>query len=664
MKTFRKILIANRGEIASRIIKAAKELNIKTVAIYSEQDASLDFVIDADESVLLIGETITETYLNSGQIIKIAKEYQVDAIHPGYGFLSEISGFAEKCIQNNIVFIGPAPESIRQMGDKLESRKIALEYGLPVLPVTTGEPEKILKLKNKLTYPVLIKASAGGGGKGMKIIYSPEELKEAIWIAKQQAKNYFGDDTIYLERYLKKPKHIEVQVFGDDFGNYVHLFERECSIQRRHQKIIEETPSPTITEDLRNKITSAALELIKRINYKNAGTVEFLVQDNEFYFLEMNTRIQVEHPVTEETTGIDLVKEQISVAAGNPLSFSQEEIQIKNHSIECRIYAEDPKNDFRPSPGKIINNILPKNQFCRIDTICTKNKFTISSDFDPMITKLVTSAASRKEAINKMDRALSEYNIHGIKNNVAYLREIIRKKNFINGKTDTTYINNHHQTLINSIKSQKTKIPKSIPLLGTYLYLFNKKRKHNNIWDTIGRWRAFDIIHGKINGVNNQCKIISLSDNILRIFEEEKVIDLEYVADKNHYVEIINNKKKYRCIISRHKQNTLFEVTVDGFNFIVDRSDLLEDCSQKEYLSKRKDDSSLNNGYIKSPLHGKAIKINYKNGDKVNKGDTVLIIESMKTENKIIAEHDGIISDFSVSEGEQIKGEQLLLRLL
>lgn len=664
MKIFKKILIANRGEIASRVIRAARELNIRTVAIYSKQDADFDFVKDADEAVELSGESIAGTYLNADQLIEIAKKYNVDAIHPGYGFLSENAEFARKCISNNIIFIGPDADSIEQMGDKLQARRIAESAQVPVLESITGETEDILKIKNKLSYPLMIKASAGGGGKGMKVITQPNELEEALWVSKKQALAYFGNDEIYLERYLENPKHIEVQVFGDNFGNHVHLFERECSIQRRHQKIIEESPSPNISEDLRNALTTAALRLVKKINYKNAGTIEFLVQDNAFFFLEMNTRIQVEHPVTEETTGIDLVKEQIRVAQGKPLSFVQKDIKIKGRAIQCRIYAEDPVNGFTPSPGEIICNVLPKTDFYRIDTICHQDKFIVPSDFDPMLSKLITSDKTRLGAIKKMDKALSEYVIHGIRNNVSYLNQIVRDRDFIEGKTNNKYIENHHKELIDSIHEQKGKIPLYLPLIATFLFKANSVSTTKNIWEKIGRWKAIDTITGIINDKKVQCSVVSNDIKSLKLFVDDQFIYLKYSLVENNRMLITYKSEFYQCIVSRYKQNNLFEVNVRDLNFIVERNDLLRERSLDEYLSDRKNDSSTkSNGFIKSPLNGKAIKVNFKNGDKVVKGDTLLVIESMKTENKIIAEREGVISELSVLEGEQVKGDQLLLRV-
>lgn len=664
MKVFRKILIANRGEIASRILKAAKELNLKTVAVYAAQDAHLDYVNKADEAVLLHGDSISDTYLNISQIISIAKNLNVDAIHPGYGFLSENTEFARACYSNDIIFIGPDAEAIEKMGDKLEARKLAEELQIPVLSAITGNPGEIIKKKQELSYPLLIKASAGGGGKGMKVVRSAYELEDAVWISKQQAEAYFGNDTIYLERYLENPKHIEIQVFGDDFGNYIHLFERECSVQRRHQKIIEESPSPGITGALREKLTNAALKLIKKINYKNAGTVEFLVQGNDFYFLEMNTRIQVEHPVTEESTGIDLVKEQFNIAQGKPLSFAQEEIAIQRHSIQCRIYAEDPENDFRPSPGEIIYNSLPDSSLCRIDTISNNCNFIVPSDYDPMLTKLIVSGQSREEAIKKMGQALSEYTIQGVKHNITYLQQIFSESDFKKGKIDTNYVSKYHKHLIEGINNRKSEIQLFIPLLATYLFQSENNNERKNIWNLIGKWRTINVISGTTDNEHLQAVIVSSDDKSLKIRIDKLVHEINFKKHSHHRIDIQWNDKSFLCIVSRYKQNNLFEVTVNGFYFVIERNDILKQRSLDEYLSEKINHSSIkSNGFVKSPLNGKAIRVNFKNGDKVIKGDVLLVIESMKTENKIIAEHEGTISELSVLEGEQVKGEQLLLKL-
>jgi acetyl-CoA carboxylase biotin carboxylase subunit len=450
---FKKILIANRGEIALRIIRACKDLGIISAAIYSEADKKSLHTRYADEAYLIGPPQSNESYLNKEKIIQLAKNIQADAIHPGYGFFAENAEFIETVEKSGICFIGPSYESVKMMGSKTAARQLMKKNNVPIVPGTTeaiSSASEGMILAKEIGYPVLLKASAGGGGKGMRKISNEKEFVSAFEATKREALKAFADDSIYIEKFIENPKHIEVQVIADKFGNYRHIFERECSIQRRHQKIIEEAPSSFIDDLTRQKITTAAINAAKACDYFNAGTVEFLMDNNRnFYFLEMNTRLQVEHPVTELISGVDLVAEQISIASGNNVSFKQDELKIDGYAVECRIYAEDSFNGFLPSTGIIEHYNQPSGPNVRVDSGCASGS-EISIYYDPMISKLITWGNTRKEALNKMYRALSEYYISGVTTNLDFLKIIIRHQDFISGNYDINFIENNLSTLMKS----------------------------------------------------------------------------------------------------------------------------------------------------------------------------------------------------------------------
>lgn len=438
-----KILIANRGEIAVRIIRACKEMNIKTVAVYSEVDKDALHTRLADEAICIGPGVASKSYLNIKNIITAVYVTKSNSIHPGFGFLAENSNFAKICEESNIKFIGPKAEVIDLLGNKVKAKNMMKNAGIPVIPGSNGSVntlEDAIEISEKIGYPVIIKASAGGGGKGIRVANTADELENAYEIVKQEAKNSFNDDEIYIEKCIQNPRHIEIQILADEHGNVVHLGERDCTIQRNHQKIIEETPSPVIDDKLRKKMGEDAIKVAKTAGYSSCGTVEFLVdKDGNYYFMEMNTRIQVEHPITEMRTGIDIVKEQIKIAAGEELKYKQKDIKFKGHSIECRINAENPSKNFRPCPGKIEGLHLPGGNGIRIDT-AIYDGYVIPSSYDSMIAKIITYGSTRNEAISKMKRALEEVVIEGIETNRDFLLEIINNLNFIRGKYDTSFI--------------------------------------------------------------------------------------------------------------------------------------------------------------------------------------------------------------------------------
>jgi acetyl-CoA carboxylase biotin carboxylase subunit len=442
---FRKILIANRGEIALRIIWACRELGIKTVAVHSTADSDSLHVKFADEDVCIGPPQNKESYLNVSAVISAAEITSAEAVHPGYGFLAESAHFAEVCRECGLTFIGPDPEVIRRMGDKAAARATMIEAGVPTLPGSDGvldDVEHAAEIAEQVGYPVLIKASAGGGGRGMRIVHAPDELEQNFNSASQESEAAFGVPDLYLEKYLLEPRHIEFQVLSDTHGNHVHLFERECSIQRRHQKLLEESPSTALDDDLRARMAEAAIRACKAVDYVNAGTIEFLLDvHRDFYFIEMNTRIQVEHPVTEMVTGIDLIKEQIRIAAGEPISFTQDEVRVTGHAIECRINAEDPET-FAPSPGKIVTFHPPGGPGIRVDTAAHAEAM-ISPYYDSMIAKVIARGNTRGEAILRMRRAMESFVVEGIRTNVKLQQRIVTDEDFVRGRLSTAFMDRY-----------------------------------------------------------------------------------------------------------------------------------------------------------------------------------------------------------------------------
>ena len=443
---FKKVLIANRGEIAVRIIRACRELGIRCVAIYSTADRNALHAQIADEAICIGPPATKDSYLNMNAIMQAALNTGAEAIHPGFGFLSENAEFARLCEANGIAFIGPSYKSIEMLGDKAAAKETMAAAGVPVIPGSEGavsSVEEAAEVAEKAGYPVLVKASAGGGGRGIRRVDSPEELEEQMTAAQQEAKNFFGDDAVYIEKFLINPHHVEIQIIADKHGNYIYLGERDCSMQRRNQKVLEECPSPIVDEKLRKRMGEAAVTAAKQCGYYNAGTIEFLVDENrDFYFMEMNTRIQVEHPITEEVTGFDLVKAQIEVAADLPLSVSQDDIELRGHAIECRINAENPDFNFRPSPGTITALYMPGGPGIRIDGAVYQG-YTITPYYDSMISKLIAHGSDREDAINKMKWALSEFIVEGVDTNIDFQLEIIKNSDFRSGNYDIGFLNRY-----------------------------------------------------------------------------------------------------------------------------------------------------------------------------------------------------------------------------
>ncbi len=494
---FKKILIANRGEIAVRVMRAAREMGIETVAVYHEVDIAQPFVHYADCAYKLEAATPKNAYLDIEQIIEVAQKSGSEAIHPGYGFLSENAEFARACGDAGIKFIGPPPDAIVDMGNKTRARQIMSDAGVPIVPGTKEQitdMDKAREIAELLRYPVLLKAAAGGGGKGMRRIDREEDLEEGFQAAQREAINAFGDDVIYMEKYIENPKHIEIQLIADQHGNYVHLGERDCSIQRRHQKLIEECPSTVLDDDLRSQMGEVAIQAARAVNYFNAGTVEFLFDKNrEFYFLEMNTRLQVEHPVTEMVTRINLAKEQIRVAAGERLTFTQEDIKWTGHSIECRINAEDSFDNFMPATGKIKYLREPGGFSVRVDS-GVESGSEVSVHFDPMLAKLIVWGKNREKAIERMERALKNYVIKGVKTTIPFEIAVMRNSIFREGYFDTSFIEKHFD--MNVLEEMKAEYEETVAALAAFgfqkLKIKSKapeSQKDSLIWKTVGRAR-------------------------------------------------------------------------------------------------------------------------------------------------------------------------------
>ncbi|VAX22416.1 Biotin carboxylase of acetyl-CoA carboxylase, partial [hydrothermal vent metagenome] len=642
----------NRGEIAIRIMKAARSLNIKSVAIYSDDDSNSAHINIADENHSLGKGSLEETYLNIDSIINIAKLSNCEAIHPGYGFLAESYEFAKKCEENNIIFIGPSADIIKKMGDKIIARDFVKSVGVSIISGIEGDVTDILGKSSDLKFPLLVKAASGGGGKGMRVVDKKTELEPALIACSREAKNYFGNGTVFVEKYLTNPRHIEVQILGDEHSNVIHLFERECSIQRRYQKIIEESPAVILSEKTRINICNDAIKIARAANYESAGTIEFLLDENEeYYFLEMNTRVQVEHPVTETVTGVDIVAEQIKIADGQTLSYTQADIKQTGHAIECRIYAEDPENNFAPSPGKICFYHEPQNEFIRIDSsLVGANE--IKSSFDPMISKVITKGENRQEAIANMLSALDDYHIHGIKTNIKFLKAILADKSFQQNEISTMYcekmfIPKYHVTA--KVENSETLI------IAGVLYSLHENTNPNNIWEEIGYWRACSRISVQLNDSEYQIALVKKKADSFAITISEKVYEVEVTKSGQNIIEYVCDGSHFEFIISKNEDDQYF-ISNKGEVITFKRNDIL-----KKNYKVQSDFSTGNNTVLKSTMPGKVIKILVTEGQKVNKDDELIIVESMKMENSYYAKEDTTIEKINVKVNDNVTADSELI---
>ena len=667
-KKIHKILVANRGEIAVRIISTLKKLSISSVAIYADNDIDSMHCRIADEARPLGGGTLKETYLNIQKIIDVALDAGVDAIHPGYGFLSEDADFAEACKANNLIFIGPDAESMRLMGDKIRARQFAIDNDIPVVWGLVGSVEEIEAQAAALPYPVLIKASAGGGGKGMHIVNDASQLRLSLEQASREAERYFGNGQIFIEQYIRNPRHIEVQVLADHHGNVIHLYERECSVQRRYQKIIEESPSPSLSEERRQAICDTAVDICKKMNYNNAGTVEFIVDENQnFYFLEMNTRIQVEHPVTEQRTGIDIVEEQIRIARGKVMGYTQDSIVANGHAIECRIYAEDPENNFMPAPARLTLYHEPKMRGVRIDS-SIDGPTTISDSYDPMISKLICHGKTRESAIAITRNALKEYIVQTHRTNIPYLQSIIDNEDFINNKIDTSYCEKHQKDLIESMRAMRNDIKKEDVVALFLFHDFNKSYLENksidNVWERIGYWRYNMNIAVSVeqSAISHQpsvydVKIEKISPKSLNCNINGQPYEVMLTQNGGDVNKVIINGMTESIFVSSTSDNN-YSVHLRGLDFICRRNDELNDS--RDYSCNYVKNSDMT---YYSPMPGKVIKVNVKEGDEVKEGDVLCVVEAMKMENNIKAMTSAKVAKVLVNEGDKVDVKNILIEL-
>ena len=635
--TFHKLLIANRGEIACRIIKSAHDMGISCVAVYVDADADSLFVKQADEAIRL-----SDSYLNSKEIIAAAKSTGAQAIHPGYGFLSENAKFSRDVLKEGLIWVGPNSRVITSMGDKLKAKVLAEKAGVPTLPMTT-DPKKA----GSIGFPVLIKAAAGGGGKGMRIVETKKDLKESILSAQREALSGFGDDRVFIERYVGSSRHIEIQILGDSHGNVVHLGERECSIQRRHQKIIEESPSPRVNPEMRQAMGEAAVNLAKKLKYESAGTVEFLVDDKtgEFWFLEVNTRLQVEHPVTEGVTGKDLVYEQLRIARGEELGYEQDDVKWKGSSIEARLYAEDPSNDFLPATGQLIAYQPDANIEARWDTGVEQGS-VIGTDFDPMIAKVISTGKTRTDAANKLALALESLHIGGVITNRDFLVASLRSDEFHQGLTTSDFI-------------EKVDPQRKIPMVGETLKLVSSVAA---LWiQGLNRNNSITLNQIPSGWRNSRLPRQKLS---FKCLEEEVTITYQIRRDGSFdlnegSIAKIFNWKESGIDIEIDGQRFFSKVTKNNETVVVHMpwGDAVLEILPRFVLPG----SEVQAGGLIAPMPGKVIDLKVKVGSKVKKGETLVILEAMKMEHQVKASEDGKVSKLLIRKDDQLENGALLM---
>ena len=652
----KKILIANRGEIACRVIKTAKKLGIQTVAVYSEADEYSKHVLEADESFFIGPSAATESYLSIQKIINAAKETQADAIHPGYGFLSENSRFVQRLSREKIKFIGPNLKAIKIMGDKIQSKNLAIKAKVNTIPGFNDvikDYKHAASIANDVGYPLMIKASAGGGGKGMRIVRNKNEVKDAFQLASSEAKSSFGDDRVFIEKYIEKPRHIEIQVLADKFGNVIHLGERECSIQRRHQKIIEEAPSSVVSKKLRNEMGEQAKALAIEVGYESAGTVEFIVdQKNNFYFLEMNTRLQVEHPVTEEITGIDLVEQMIRVADEKKLKFRQEDIKINGWAMEARIYSEDPIRSFLPSVGRVKKYIEPKaDKNIRLDSGIIDGS-EVSINYDPMLAKLVVKGKNRDQCIKKIINALNSLYLRGFNNNIKFLISIFNSKNFFSGDIHTGLLDQEYSEGYNYPKPSNKLIKRIFIPVAAYIgYKYLKNDNHN----------SFKVKNESyvlnLNNKKYQIKIKEGKKNLIKLIYKNSLIRLKSSWNINEpIINIEINKKKYLLQFDKFRNH----LTVTYLDTFVDFVFYDKETAKFDKYMIEEEATDLSK-FLLAPMPGKIVSINIKDGQKVKSGENLLVLEAMKMENLITSTKDTKIKKINVKLNDAVEVDQILI---
>ena len=648
MKTMNKILIANRGEIAVRVIRTARDLGFRTVAVYSEADAGALHVQEADQAVCIGAAAVGESYLVPEKILDAAKRTGADAIHPGYGFLSENAAFAEACEKADIIFIGPRSDAINLMGSKRLSKIAMLEADVPCIPGYQGadQSEDVLLAKAlEVGFPLMVKASAGGGGRGMRLVFEESELAEQIRTARSEAESAFGSGELILERAVIEPRHIEIQVFADEHGNAVYLGERDCSIQRRHQKVVEEAPSPFVDEDLRQRMGEAAVNAAKSCNYRGAGTVEFLVDsDKNFYFLEMNTRLQVEHPVTELITGQDLVAWQLKVAAGETLPLTQEQIELKGHAVEVRLYAEDPRNNFMPQTGQVRQWVIPQRDGIRMDHGIQEGQ-VVSPHYDPMIAKVIAYGDNRTEAIRRLASAVQDTQLLGMNNNKLFLQNVLRHSVFGAGEATTAFIEQHFTTDV----SMDQKTPSSLTLAKAAVLYF--QRGVDASAEGFAFTRPTPKGYSYKLDFDGKATQISLSESGVgfEVVVGEATETLELVSMSNGQALMINNGVRESVAYSFDDKQLYVD---DGCGHFI-----LEDVTHKPAAAA----GGAGSGQVKASMDGAIVDVLVAEGDTVEAGQTLVVLEAMKMEHPLKAGVTGVVKSISCSAGQQVKSKQLLV---
>tara|TARA_B100001113_G_scaffold150805_1_gene123663 strand:- start:4069 stop:6057 length:1989 start_codon:yes stop_codon:yes gene_type:complete len=649
---YKKILIANRGEIACRIIRSAKDLGIGTVAIYSDADKGALHVEIADEAFYIGDSAATKSYLCSENILEAVRKSNSDAVHPGYGFMSENADFVSILNSNGIEFIGPSVDAIRAMGDKITSKKIAAEADVSTVPGHMGIIDSIEEAKTialEIGYPVMVKASAGGGGKGMRVVRSEKDLSESFEISKRESASSFGDDRVFIEKFIENPRHIEIQVIGDKFGNYVHLGERECSIQRRNQKVIEEAPSPFLDADVRNAMGKQAIALARQVKYHSAGTVEFIVDsEQKFYFLEMNTRLQVEHPVTELITGIDIVKEMISISSGNQLSVKQDEISLNGWAIESRVYAEDPLRNFLPSTGRLTKykspeSVSSKGGVVRNDSGVREGD-RISLFYDPMLSKLCTWAKDRKTAIKQMSSALDNYEIEGIQTNISFLSALCEDSDFIKGYLHTGFIQEKFPEGFKIIKPGKQRLLNILSIVASVDLIAQFRYQTENISLGSAINRSAYYYDGSLD-----FEIMSLDKETFSVKfhgETAKKVEVNWTIGKSLVKAKIDGKS---IVLKVARINSIYQARFRGSELkcLIIRKEL---TPLFNLMPKKQKD--INFKVLNCPMPGLLVSLNVSIGEKVEEGQALCIVEAMKMENVLYAEQPGVIKKINFVEGD------------
>ncbi|MCZ6459412.1 MAG: biotin/lipoyl-binding protein [Gammaproteobacteria bacterium] len=654
IKPITRLLIANRGEIARRIIRTAHEMGIATVAIYADGDVDAPFVHDADSAIALDGKTSAETYLNVEKVLAACKRAGADAVHPGYGFLSENAAFADAVVAAGITWVGPSSQAIAQMGDKLSAKRLMQEADVPTLPAAElGSADDAAAAAAEIGYPVLVKASAGGGGRGMRVVESADELAAAIDGARRESLAAFGDDTLFLERWLTASRHVEIQILGDNYGNLVHLFERECSIQRRHQKIIEEAPSPAVDEAMRARMGAAALAAAEKIGYSSAGTVEFLLAGDEFWFLEVNTRLQVEHPVTEEITGLDLVREQLRIAEGEALGYAQEDLSIDGHAIEARLYAEDPENDFLPAPGKVVDWSPAETEHARFDSGIETGSI-VSIDFDPLMAKVIVKAGSRREAAARLARALENTSIQGVTNNRDFLVATLRSPEFIRGDTTTDFIERVSPAKTREISETEM----ADALAAIVMHSQAARRAGATVLGSVASgWRNSVMPPERVTfrgpgGVEMEVAYRVQRDGTFRICigECEHQVTVFAAGDAAGNVDLEIDQRRVKLRVATEDRRWF----VHG-----NKGDLQLEEMPRFPLADLGDFK----GGLVAPMPGNVLATHVAEGEAVSEGQLLLILEAMKMEHRITAPITGTVAQLLVAEGDQVANGELLVVL-